>query len=75
VLSAGDEVKREMTEAVDMALGELKSRFGDNASKLYELVGKLMDPDTTTDELHALIDMLYPDLVDADVQQARADQE
>lgn len=73
VLSAGDEVKREMTEAVDMALCELKSRFGDNASKLYELVGKLMDPDTTTDELHTLISMLYPDFVDADEAVAQFD--
>ena len=70
VLSAMDELKREMTEVVDMALSELKARFFGNGGQLYELAAMLMDKTTTSEQLHKLIETLYPDAVDADVAAA-----
>jgi hypothetical protein len=71
VLSAIDELKREMREITDLALSELKTRFVDNADRLYELVGALMLPNA---ELVDLIEgayrpliALYPAMVDADL--------
>jgi len=73
VLSASDEVKREMTEVVDTALFDLKARFCDDAGKVYKLVGKLMNANTTTDELQVLIETLYPAFVDAEFAVAEFD--
>ena len=66
-LSAADELKREMTEVVDMALSELNARFFGTGGQLYELVAILMDINTTSEQLRELIESLYPDIVDADV--------
>ena len=71
-LSALDELKRhDVLEIVDISLNELKSRFMDDASELYLLVGALMQSDADKDQLHAHVTNLYPDLIDADVVVAR----
>jgi len=40
---------------------------------VYELAGKLMNANTTTDELQVLIETLYPAFVDAEVAVAQFD--
>lgn len=72
-LSALDELKRQVLEIVDISLNELKSRFMDDASELYLLVGALMQSDADKDQLHAHVTNLYPDLIDADVVVAQYD--
>jgi hypothetical protein len=67
------EVKREMIEIVDIVLSELKVRFCDDVGKVHELAGKLMNANTTTDELQVLIETLYPVFVDAEVAVAEFD--
>ena len=62
-----------MLEIVDISLNELKSRFMDDASELYLLVGALMQSDADKDQLHAHVTNLYPDLIDADVVVAQYD--
>ena len=67
VLSEMDELKREMREVIDIALTELKTRFSDNAGRIYELVGALMSAETSKDDLRAHINALYPTSIDADL--------
>jgi len=73
VLSAIDELKREMREITDLALCELKTRFVDNAGRLYELVGALMSPNAKLVDLKGHINALYPAMVDADLVAAQFD--
>lgn len=54
-------------------MSELKARFFDNAGQLYKLAGVLMDLKCSLDELHKLIEDLYPDAVDADSVVAQFD--
>ena len=66
-LSATDELKRELTEIIDVALSELKARFF-KCGQLYALIGALMNTDTECqDHLHSYTEALYPEVVDADV--------
>ena len=53
ILSVIDEIKPEMSEVIDIALSELKSRFSDKAGRLYELVGALMSTETSREILTA----------------------
>lgn len=67
LLSSMDELKREMTEVVDMALSELNARFFGKGGQLYELAAMLMDSNTTSEQLRNLIENLYPEAVDSDI--------
>ena len=73
ILSAIDDLKRQMHEITDIALSELKARFSDNAGRIYEMVGALTNADTTCSVLHDHVDSLYPNATDSDLAVSQFD--
>ena len=62
-----------MSEVIDLALSELKSRFSDEDDRLYELNVTSRSSDVHRAILRAHLEALYPNMVDVDMALAQFD--